>query len=102
MERETKKIILPVSGKEVEVKTFFNMREKEAVLLTFSDDEGQNSVKKMISYQSELINQGVVSLDGSKENILERLKTEYRAKDYKFIVENLVESNKEEDEKKGE
>lgn len=100
MDRETKKIITP-SGKEVELKTYLTAGEEKELRLVFLkgtkmdiDMETQKPIFKDVSgaiaddAENKLIEIMLVSLDGSKENILSRI-LELRKEEFDFIVEEI-------------
>ncbi|MDD2230950.1 MAG: hypothetical protein PHY48_16300 [Candidatus Cloacimonetes bacterium] len=82
MKRETKKFNTP-DGKEVEIRTFLNDRERNQLKSIFAADVKYNakmeqinseiSGETMLKAQDELIKLAVVSFDGSAENIFERI-----------------------------
>lgn len=110
MEREIKKIATP-SGIQIEYRTYLIGKEKRSLAniylqggLTFDtsgkDIKGLNS-NLVDESQNLLWRTVVVSIDGSSENIAERI-LEMRAKDYDFICAlcDAVNSDKEFEEKK--
>lgn len=98
MERETKKLKTP-GGKEVELKTYLTARERNelrAVFLNGIAIEPSSTQIKEISgavvdeAERKLIELAVVSYDGNRENILERL-LDSTPEEYDFVV---AEANK--------
>lgn len=104
MERETKKIQLP-SGKEAEIAAYFTAGELRSVrevyinaVKTEQNEEGKlglGEVKGEIISKAEdkLIEIGVVSFDGSKENILTRI-LDGDPEDYRVLLEELNKTQK--------
>jgi len=76
MDRETKKITLPISQLEVEVYTYIKARE---VVALRKQEDGQK-------YMVETL---VVSLSGSKEDVYNKV-MDLRWEDYKAIDEALT------------
>jgi hypothetical protein len=92
VDRETKKLETP-SGKEVELKTYLTVREQlelRDVFLRHMKIEG-TEVKEVSGIavadaERKLLELAVVSYDGSKERILERILDSTSKEDYDFIV----------------
>ena len=84
MERETKKIVLEKSRKEIEVKTYITSREKRAIDAIFLGGQsisigtdGQNNVQMnailVQQAQEKALELLTVSFDGSSELIVDRI-----------------------------
>lgn len=94
MSRETKKITLPLSKIEVEVKSYITGGEKQElikfILGESKIDAGSSAIKGDISLQTVLgandkaFEMLVVSFNGSKENIVENIK-DLRMADYDYL-----------------
>lgn len=94
MERETKSITLP-SGKGALLKSYITARERNEIRNVFMSSMKLNvqenqppqelSGDVMVEAEKKLINSIVVSLDGSSENITERL-LDGSVEDYDFVV----------------
>lgn len=97
MERETKKIVTPISKQEVELKTWLTGREKRLLTNLFLDkatvSEGKVSDLKLTS---EIINKAqdiafetvVVSIGGKKGDIVNSI-LDMRGEDTDFIVSEI-------------
>lgn len=109
-QRETKTIKTP-SGKEAKLKTYLTAGESKELSLVFLkgmkldyDSETKKPIVKDISgslmneAENKAIELLVVSFDGSKENILDRL-LELRTDEFDFIMKEINEITKP-DEKK--
>lgn len=106
MERETRDIILPVSGKTAKIKTFLTAREKIEInricaKLSKVNEDGsvEMDAETLIEYQSAIAKAGIVSLDGESGECFERL-LDLRFDDYKAVVEEVIKNDSEETEKK--
>lgn len=98
MDRKTKTITLP-SGKIAEVKEYITARERNelrGILLsqfTFKPDEAKPEIGQISGDIAEKIEHkriaiGIVSYDGSAENILDRI-LDGTPEDYDFIIAEL-------------
>lgn len=111
MQRETKTFETLIGKNQVEIKTYLTGREKRALTnvfltseLNFDPDNG--SVKGM---NAELIDKAqdlawqtvIVSIDGSNENIVDKI-LDMRVEDYNQVIEevNKITSVKQSEEKK--
>lgn len=79
MSRGTKKIELPISKISVELYEYATGRD----MCSISSLQGEND-----NALSKMIDLSVVSVDGSSENISERV-LDLHAKDYVFIIKNV-------------
>lgn len=91
MERELKKIITP-SNKEVEIKTYITARERNELRSIYlkNAEISENAIKGFSATvadeaEKKLIELIVVSFDGSKENIMDRI-LDGSPEDYDFII----------------
>jgi len=96
--RETKKITTP-AGKELELKTYITARERNQIRDMFYKNmklENVGGKPEMSELSGEIMSQAeykliesvVVSYDGNKENVLDRISDE-KPEEYDFIVEEI-------------
>jgi len=96
MERETKKINLPKSKLEIEVKTYFNVGEKrdlQKVLFSGKGledlDDNNIPIDRLHIYQDKLIELGVTRFNGKSGEFV-KLSNELKDdEDFRFIIESL-------------
>jgi len=92
MERETKEITTPIGKQKIIIYTYFLGGDKNDI--AFVDPQKAQKI---------IFERGVVSINGSKENIVGKI-FKMHGKDYDFILQNLTksieESNWSENEKK--
>lgn len=106
MQRETKIIITPVSKQKVEIYTYITGREKRSMVNVFLDGKvnfnsdtqqlGGISSTTVDKAQELAWNTVVVSIDGVKENIVDRI-LDMRDIDYNFVVNAVNEVTKDQD-----
>lgn len=84
MERETKTIKTPL-GRDIEIKTYMTLREKQEIqaiyLKGMKAEIGEKGTPQIKELQGDILNEaqrkllelGIVSYDGSKENIVNRI-----------------------------
>jgi hypothetical protein len=87
--RETKKITLPVTKKEVELLSYITAKENREWLKILSSLEGKKGIETMLEAQDAMFNSVIVSFDGSSDNINERL-LELPKKDYMLIDKEVL------------
>ena len=96
MERETKKIKLPKSELELEIKTYFNVGEKrELQRVLFSGkgleelDDKNIPIDKLHIYQDKLIELGVTRFNGKSGEFIKLANELKHDDDFKFINDAL-------------
>ncbi len=111
MERETKIIETPIGKDKVEVKTYLNGREKRQLTNIYLSGDIQVSLENhdVKGIKPEFMDKAqdlawslvVVSINGSKENIVDTI-LDMRSEDYDFVVAavNDITSNKSFEQKK--
>lgn len=106
MQRETKTIITPVSKQKIEINTYITGREKRAMVNVFldgkvnfnSDTQQLGGISSTVVDKAQEIawNTVVVSIDGVKESIVDRI-LDMRDVDYNFIVNAVNDVTKDQD-----
>lgn len=108
MERETKKIITPISKAVLEIKTWVSGREKIQIQSVYTNDlvykqgeEFEIKGDKFVEAKKKAIEMIVVSVNDSKENIVDTV-LDLRSTDYDFAMNEIdkITSEEEEDKKK--
>lgn len=97
--RETLKFKTPIGNKEIEIKAWLTGQEQRTIRNPFFENAsfGITGIEKF-QFSSELINKAqdlafeivVVSIDGTKDNIIQRI-LDMRAEDFDFIVKKINE-----------
>jgi len=96
MERETKTIKTP-SGKEAVIKSYLTAGERNQLRRIFLEGSRVNSASGQVNEfsgtlleeaEKKLIELAIVSFDGSKETIYQRLLDE-RPEDYDYLIQEL-------------
>jgi len=99
MERETKKLTLPISKKEVEIKTYITGRESREIRDVFLKEMKVSGVGGEVkevnaSLQSEAENKAIkiiiVSINGDKNDILDKI-LDLPLRDYNFVMKEINE-----------
>lgn len=94
MERDLKIVQTPIGKNKVEIKSWLTGREKRLIQSVFTDDisfkgkEYEVSGKKISEAQDTTIVTAIVSIDGSKDKILERV-LDMHSVDFDFIIAEI-------------
>lgn len=109
MDRETKVIETPVSKQKVEIKTYLTGRERRALTNVFIGKVDFSQEGKVNNIDSTVLDKAqdlawetvIVSVDGSNENIVDKV-LDMRIDDYNFVIAevNKITSVKDFEEKK--
>ncbi len=96
-ERETKELITPVDGHKVVVKTYLTGREyreienvflRQAKVNTAGQQSGEFDGSIVKVAEDRLLEQAIISIDGSTENILNKA-LDFKNADFSYLVKEL-------------
>lgn len=96
MDRETRTIILPVSNKEVVIKSYLTGREQRQIQNAYFTEKLQVGSTAQFSLGADTLNRGqeagwlavIVTVDGKNDDIINRV-LDLRVEDYSYLVEQV-------------